>query len=50
VAVARARFAQLIGGAMATIPVRARGLLTEVGELFVVALEGLRRSWDIRSW
>ncbi|MDN3351303.1 ABC transporter permease [Actinomadura sp. DC4] len=32
------------------MPVRVRGLLTEVGDLFVVALEGLRRSWAVRSW
>lgn len=31
-------------------PVRFGGLLIEVGELFVVALEGLRRTWDVRAW
>lgn len=29
---------------------RVHGLLTQVGELFVVVLEGLRRTWDIRNW
>ncbi|HEX2313407.1 MAG TPA: ABC transporter permease [Thermomonospora sp.] len=36
--------------AMTQVPVRIHGLLTEVGELFVVALEGLRRTWDVRAW
>lgn len=32
------------------MPLRVRGLLTEVGELFVISLEGLRRTWDVRNW
>ncbi|MBA9002949.1 MlaE family ABC transporter permease [Thermomonospora cellulosilytica] len=36
--------------AVVQVPVRIHGLLSEVGELFVVALEGLRRTWDVRSW
>ncbi|ACY96117.1 MULTISPECIES: MlaE family ABC transporter permease [Thermomonospora] len=35
---------------MAQVPVRIHGLLNQVGELFVVALEGLRRTWDVRTW
>jgi phospholipid/cholesterol/gamma-HCH transport system permease protein len=39
---------------MASVPIvvtsRVRGLLTQVGDLFIVALEGLRRTWDVRSW
>ncbi len=29
---------------------KARYLLTETGELFAIALEGFRRTWDIRTW
>ncbi|MFC5751435.1 MlaE family ABC transporter permease [Actinomadura rugatobispora] len=36
--------------ATAHVPARIHGLLNEVGELFVVALEGLRRTWDVRTW
>ncbi|WP_243722450.1 ABC transporter permease [Actinomadura sp. 7K507] len=32
------------------IPRRVHGLLDEVGELFVIALEALRRTWDVRNW
>ncbi|MEW2355541.1 ABC transporter permease [Spirillospora sp. NPDC029432] len=32
------------------VPVRVHALLAEVGEMFVVALEGLRRTWDVRTW
>ena len=32
------------------VPVRVRGALTEVGTLFVIALEGLRYSWNVRKW
>lgn len=32
------------------MPLRLGGLLTEVGELFVIALEGLRHSWQVRKW
>ncbi|RSN46843.1 MULTISPECIES: MlaE family ABC transporter permease [Actinomadura] len=34
----------------AGITARIRGFLGEVGELFVIALEGLRRTWDVRTW
>ncbi|WP_446474016.1 MlaE family ABC transporter permease [Actinomadura opuntiae] len=36
--------------AVAHLPGRVHGLLGEVGELFVIALEGLRRTWDVRRW
>jgi phospholipid/cholesterol/gamma-HCH transport system permease protein len=29
---------------------RATGLLGQVGELFVITLEGFRRTWDVRTW
>ena len=32
------------------IPRRVHGLLGEVGELFVIALEAVRRTWDVRTW
>ncbi|GAA3236125.1 ABC transporter permease [Actinocorallia longicatena] len=32
------------------IPVRLRGALVEVGTLFVIMLEGLRFSWNVRRW
>ncbi|GAA3973246.1 ABC transporter permease [Actinomadura viridis] len=32
------------------VPARVYGLLSEVGELFVIALEGLRRTWNVRAW
>ncbi|RAY12397.1 ABC transporter permease [Actinomadura craniellae] len=37
---------------MATVqvPARIHNLLGETGELFVIALEGLRRTWDVRTW
>jgi phospholipid/cholesterol/gamma-HCH transport system permease protein len=39
---------------VASVPVvvtsKARGVLTQIGELFTIALEGLRRTWDVRNW
>ena len=37
---------------MATVhvPARVHGLLNQLGELAVIALEGLRRTWDVRTW
>ncbi len=32
------------------LPRRVHGLLGEVGELFVIALEAVRRTWDVRTW
>jgi phospholipid/cholesterol/gamma-HCH transport system permease protein len=32
------------------VPARIHGLLSEVGELAVIALEGLRRTWAVRTW
>jgi phospholipid/cholesterol/gamma-HCH transport system permease protein len=32
------------------VPVRVRSVLTEVGTLFVITIEGLRFSWNIRKW
>ena len=29
---------------------KAVSVLGQVGDLFVIVLEGLRRSWDVRSW
>lgn len=29
---------------------RFHGLLVTTGEMFIMALEGLRRTWDVRSW
>jgi phospholipid/cholesterol/gamma-HCH transport system permease protein len=36
------------GGTLA--PRRVRVLITEAGELAAIALEGLRRTWDVRTW
>ncbi|MBW8487348.1 ABC transporter permease [Actinomadura parmotrematis] len=36
--------------ALAHVPRRVQGLLGEVGELFVIALEAARRTWDVRTW
>ena len=39
---------------MASVPVlvtsRIRQVLTQIGDLFTIALEGLRRTWDVRNW
>jgi phospholipid/cholesterol/gamma-HCH transport system permease protein len=39
---------------MASVPLgvttKVHGVLSQIGELFIIALEGLRRTWDIRNW
>src|SRR5512139_148381 len=44
--------AQEVSPPMTAPPLSApvRGMLTEVGGLFVVILEALRRTWDVRTW
>jgi phospholipid/cholesterol/gamma-HCH transport system permease protein len=39
---------------MANVPAlvtgRVRGVFAEIGELFIIAMEALRRTWDVRHW